>query len=111
MRGQLLPSVCWGGGRVEAGDRVLFLFHASLNFAPFVFQEKGWERWGEKRPPQTVQVRAELAALHAVLIKYSNSNYCCMRSLLALGNLALNPSVLHSAGRSAMSQHIVGHEP
>lgn len=92
MRGQLLPSVCWGGWGGCGWGRVLFLFHAPLNFAPFVFQEKGC---GEKRPPHTVQVRAELAALHAVLIKYSNGNYCYLRSLLALGNLVLNPSVLH----------------
>lgn len=72
----------WGGC---GWDRVLFLFHAPLNFAPFVFQEKGWERWGEKQPPRIMQVRAELAALHTALIKYSNSNYCYLRSLLALG--------------------------
>lgn len=39
-RGQLLPSVCWGGGGAAAGAGFCFSFHAPLNFAPFVSQRR-----------------------------------------------------------------------
>lgn len=62
-RGQLLPSVWWGGGGAgaELGPAFCFSFHAPLNFAPFVSQRRA-ESWGE-RGLCAARVRAELAQL------------------------------------------------